>query len=224
MAILHGAPNWSMIGRLKPPLDYYQWKGMWVARIYPVHIQQPGTVAQRKTWDNMNIAVDGWNDLGKRDRVAFRILVRDSHRSGKDFYYRIHLMKEGNTSYPWGQIKIQHLDWFFWGARGIFKTVLRCHIHMGWCNGSEQRKAWGWLKEGYCIRGRKWIRKRRLHENWHRKVDQNEVGDSTTHTFNFIGAQNYPTLYFKSIEVTKRGYVPRGMTGVFVFNKGEVYP
>lgn len=224
MAKLTRMPNWQLAGRMKPPLDFYTWKGIWCARYYPLRIHQPGTPAQQATWDAMNTCVDGWNDLAKIDREAYTRFVRDSHRTGKDFYYRIHLKGETTGGAPWCQAKLSIFGLWMIGHRIVITTSVNCRFELKYALDREQEKAWGWLKQGYCIRGRKWVRKRKLWERWQRSKTQQEAGYTTTHTFIIMPVPTWSRITFTVQSMTNPFGALRGRTGTYGFDSGEVYP
>jgi len=161
-----GAPNWGMIGRLKPPLDFYYAYRSWIVRYYPEHIKQPGSAAQCKTWTAMKSAIDGWNDLTHLDREAWTVLVRNAMRTGKDFYYRVRLSGATKTPYTWLPINLRAVDWY--SSYVLLKTSYTPpHAFRAYyANQAEQQKAYYWKDEGFCIRGRRMSVKRNLIERW----------------------------------------------------------
>jgi hypothetical protein len=160
-----------MIGRLKPPLDFYFAYGSWIVRYYPKHINQPGTPPQQKTWDAMLETVDDWNAMKNVDQVAWTVLVRNAMRTGKDFFYRCRLTRATKTPYIWHTISLIN---FFWSATFIGVITKRSSKKLWrlyYCNQDGQHKTFYWKDEGYCIRGRRMSVKRNLIEQWENYVD-----------------------------------------------------
>ncbi len=155
-----------MVGRLKPPLDFYYAYGMWIARYYPKHINQPGTPPQQKTWDAMLDACDGWNDLEPKDRDAWCKIVRNAMRTGKDFYYRCRLTGATETPYSWKWLNVYSMRFQGNNVKFLVKKSTGSNWKVWWCTGPENHKTYYWKDEGYCIRGRRMSVKRNLIEQW----------------------------------------------------------
>lgn len=224
MAKLSSKPDFSIVGRLKPPLDFYQWLGIWCVRVYPLHIHQPGTPAQQETWNAMLACVDDYNELAAVDRKAWHRFVRDSHRSGKDLFYRLHLKGQTDAAQPWSQVFLDSVSQLMGMVTIRFKTDKLCKCTLSYCWNKQQKTAYYWRKEGYCIRGRKFIRKRRLSENWQYTKVQAEPRVSKDHTFNFLIGPGWRYITFTIRECEHASVNYRGRAGVFRFDEGEVYP
>lgn len=192
-------------------------------RVYPIHINQPGTPEQQKTWDSMLIAVDGWNDLNTKDKDAWKTIVRDAHRTGKDFYYRLHLKGQPEDIMPWAQISVTSWLWEGDTITIIFGTQNKLKLTANYCDETEQRKSWWWGTEGYCIRGRKMVRKRNLLETWTLEEEQQEEKPSNIHTFILAIEPGKTTMYITINPVDTKTTNYRGRTGVYRITKGENY-
>lgn len=155
-----------MIGRLKPPLDFYYAYRQWIVRYYPPHIKQPGSVEQTKTWTAMKWAIDGWNDLRHADREAWSVIVRNAMRTGKDFYYRCRLLGATETPYSWKWLNVYNMRFVGNRVRFMVKKSPGTTWRIWWCNGEDNQKTYYWEDEGYCIRGRRMSVKRNLRETW----------------------------------------------------------
>lgn len=224
MAKLSSPPDWSIIGRLKKPLDFYVWKGIWCARYYPLHINQPGTPEQQETWNAMLAAVDGYNELAKVDREAWHRFVRDSHRTGKDLYYRLHLKGQTDPAQPWVQLFLYSVTYKGVEIRIWVKSNHACLLTLSYAWNKQQSTAYWWRKEGYCIRGRKWVRKRRLIENWPYSRAEDSGVPSLDHKFTWAPGSGWRYIQFTVRECEHPTNNYRGRMGAYRFDEGEVYP
>lgn len=78
--------------QLKGIIDFYYWKGILCARAYPKIVHQPGTEAQRKTWQAFS---DKWTDLRKlseNDKNGYNRLATGSALSWIDVYTKAYLV------------------------------------------------------------------------------------------------------------------------------------
>lgn len=224
MAKLGGGPNWGIVGRLKPPLDFYRYKGVWCVRYYPERIKQPGTEAQKATWCAMLATVDDWNTQGHIDKVAWKTLVRDANRTGRDFQGRLHLKDQISGLKPWTIFLLKSVMWQEGNVTITFNTNTWAIPKIEWCFDDENKRAYWWYDIGYCIRGRKWTRKFKLYENW------NNLHEWFFPNFNKEYVKVIPTAFqFKQIyfsfglKTVQMGSF-RGRSGVYVFREGVNYP
>lgn len=224
MSKLGGPPNWGMVGRLKPPLDFYKWKGVWCVRYYPERIKQPGTEAQKATWCAMLATVDDWNTQGLIDKVAWKTLVRDANRTGRDFHGRLHLKDQISGLRPWCIFLLTGVTWDGDNAMVDFCCDREALPKLEWCYDDDNRRAYWWYDIGYCIRGHTWARKFNLHEDWKFSYEWNTVPESLCYRRTIETEEDAKLLYFtvnlKDSEV--RNY--RGRSGVYIFRKGVNYP
>jgi len=224
MSKLEGNPNWGIVGRLKPPLDFYKWKGIWCARYYPEHIKQPGTEAQILTWKAMLSTVDDWNAQAPIDKKAWKHLVRDANRTGRDFHGRLHLKDQIRTEKPWVIYLLESVTWDGDRAGIWFKSSRESVPQIDWCFDDENKRAYWWYDIGYCIRGRKWTRKFKLYENWKYKHEWDRRSGDDRYREETESEPEQKKLYFTIRLSTAEQENYRGRSGVYVFNKGENYP
>jgi len=161
-----------MVGRLKPPLDFYYAYKTWIARIYPPHITQPGTEKQKKTWCVMKDAVDAWNALTHLDREAWTKVVRNAMKTGKDFFYSCRLKGATDDRYNWWWLNVHYVG--FSRNKFVLATTKKpgSNWRAYWCTGEENQKTYYWKDEGFCIRGRRMAVKRHIIEQWDKYVNQ----------------------------------------------------
>ena len=205
-----------MIGRLKPPLDFYYAYGTWIVRYYPKHIHQPGTPPQVETWDAMLEAVDFWNGLGSLDKQAWTNLVRNAMRTGKDFFYRVYLKSPVVKGFIWHNIKVLSFHWYANYVLIITQPTTRKQWSAYYVNQDKQHSTFYWKDEGYCIRGRRMSVKRNLIEQWSNYVNQ--------YPFCLVGRTCYripvsakdKSLYITFVRRGPHMIRDRGRTGVYI--------
>lgn len=79
----------SKIGKFGRMLDFYYWKGILCVRKYPKKARQPGTPAQKETWQGLRFANAEFNSLAQQERDAFKFLSSPSQMSGRDLYLKM---------------------------------------------------------------------------------------------------------------------------------------
>lgn len=78
----------SKIGKYGDTLDFYFWNGILCARMYPKKAKQPGTDAQKKTWEALKFANKRYKVITKTEREAWKFLASPSQMTGKDFFLK----------------------------------------------------------------------------------------------------------------------------------------
>ncbi len=224
MSKLGGPPNWGMVGRLKPPLDFYKWKGIWCVRYYPEHIKQPGTEAQKATWCAMLATVDDWNTQGNIDKVAWKTLVRNANRTGRDFHGRLHLKDQISGSKPWTIFLLESVRWRGDDVKIWFTANNFAVPKLNWCYDDDNRRAYWWFDVGYCIRGRKWTRKFNLYENWKESYSWTFPNFDKRYNKTILTPSSTKQIYFTIVLNPVQIGSYRGRSGVYVFRKGVNYP
>lgn len=112
MVVLKGPLDWSIISRLSKDYDFYEEFGRTVVRMYPRHIKQPGTEAQRYTWWHFGVSQIMWNHLPIYDRLAWKRLCVGSTWRSRDYYMHLALKVLGNPGYTWVEISNPRVYFF----------------------------------------------------------------------------------------------------------------
>lgn len=208
-----------MIGRLKPPLDFYYAYGTWIVRYFPKHINQPGSVNQCKTWTAMKDAIDGWNDITPMDRVSWTNIVRNAMRTGKDFYYRCRLLDATGMPYNWKRIRVYAMQWRMANVRLWTKWDSGSQWLAWHCNQDEQHKTYYWKDEGFCIRGRRMVVKRHLIEQWEKSRAKDFLCVYPYICYSIPHAPNDTSIHvtFKRTGIQPEG--SHGRTGVYIIRR-----
>ena len=223
MAKLESEPNWGIVGRLKPPLDFYMWKGIWCVRCYPEHIKQPGTPEQKATWCAMLATVDDWNAQGKIDKKAWKTLIRKAGRTGRDFHGRLHLREQTLGTKPWTIYLLQEVKWIEGKSIIKFSSSTKAKPQIDWCFDSENIKAYWWHFEGYCMRGRKYARRYSLYENWENSKEWETVSQTYEYEHSVDIDVTVKKMFF-SIRIAPEDQNDfRGRSGVYVFERGKEF-
>ena len=185
MAKLGGLINQAQIARLGPDFDFYYWKTIPVVRIYPQHIRQPGTEAQCKTWEAMLAAIDGWGITPTYEKTLWSAFVGDSHRSGKDLYYRLVLSREASFPKSWCNWRL--MEWRY--EPGLlylyYETDRECIGRLFYTPSfsTTPPTPWKWIFDHRYLRGRRWLRRFKLRENYQESIDEDAPAPQLTHEF-----------------------------------------
>lgn len=91
MAVITRPLNEEIFQQLKGVVDFYYWKSLLCARAYPKSIQQPGTPAQRTTWNAFNDARLFFKLLTQSDKKAYKYLAGGSHFTWRDLFMKVFL-------------------------------------------------------------------------------------------------------------------------------------
>lgn len=67
------------VSKLRHLVDFYNWKGLTVARMWPQKMHHPLSKAQVANWNYFKQAVHEWYSLSDPMRSAYRLLVKGAH-------------------------------------------------------------------------------------------------------------------------------------------------
>lgn len=101
MAKISAMPSKEIISGFKGTIDFYSWKGIPVARKWPVHRPRDRSQEERDTQVLFAFVVRGWNDLSPIVKEAWNRMAVGFPLTGRDLYTRetihpdlIHLIYE----------------------------------------------------------------------------------------------------------------------------------
>jgi len=223
MAKLDDKPNMGIVGRLKPPLDFYQWKGIWVVRVYPVHIHQPGTPEQKVTWTAMRIADAKWISLPVIDREAWKRLASGSGKTGRDLFISGYLIFAAGPGGIFTTVKIESVGWSARKATVWVKLSDSVLPEMDWGTNRSIKKDKRWQDVGECIRGRKFVRRMALNENWKNKLCAAAITPDKRYKSEFVLTEKEKTVFFTVNCGNVCGAVDSGRSGIYNFKVGETW-
>ena len=89
MAIVERSLHKEIYQSLKGVIDFYYYKGLLCARMYPQHCRQPGTDLQKKTWTALKESSKNRHLITKHDMEGFRNLAGGSHLTWYDLYKKV---------------------------------------------------------------------------------------------------------------------------------------
>lgn len=171
------------VSRLAPPLDFYYWHGLLCVRIYPEHIEQPGTPAQLATWSAMTKAHEAWALLLPEDRAAFKDFTRNSPRTGRDLFMKRYLRSTADLG---PLIPVFYNIKILGGFGGLDVTYLSNVPCTSYCRHGTQPGGylpplWRWDPAGVCIRGGRFTRRLRLVLKFPSKTSETPPTPTKTH-------------------------------------------
>ncbi len=117
MAVLLPPIDWGFISRLSKDYDFYFEHGRCIVRLYPRHIKQPATPAQRATWQGLKRAQYDYRRMGSGNTQAWKRLCQGSTWRARDYHTKLFLEEYARRpyinsmcflgrvlAYPWGWI------------------------------------------------------------------------------------------------------------------------
>lgn len=210
-----------IVGRLKPPLDFYQWKGIWVVRVYPLHIRQPGTPEQQVTWTAMRIANEKWNSLPVIDREAWKRLAAGAGKTGRDIFISGYLIYAAGPGGLFTTVKLESVGWSAHSVTVWVKLSDPVLPEMDWGTNKSIKNDKRWQDVGECIRGRKFVRRMELNENWKNRMCAGFIAPDGRYKSVIALPEKASTIFFTINCCNASGVVDSGRSGIYQFKVGE---
>lgn len=189
MAVLKNLPSLAIINGFKGSIDFYVYNGIPVARRWPCSPGKQRAPAVEAQWPAFSFASKNWNSISPTVQDAYRATVRGTHMSGRDLFVKAYLsdyFRAGQWS-PYDTPLDPHLHYLTltWepyrscaGMKFVTTTNLPCHGYLFYTSQPWWTHRVPMMRRGTYFRDLSYW----CFTNW-RYVEQEEVGDTLTHTF-----------------------------------------
>lgn len=225
MTKLTALPEQAVISGFKGVVDFYLWKGIPVARKWPRSPEGPRTAAVQAQWPAFIAAARLWMLLSPEIQSAYRTMTAGGSLSGRDIFTRAYLT--GLFDYPhvppeppgvqlanhWAPLT-HTASTTAPGGKIIVTTDKPRHLTIRWTA----------LKPHYYLvsefqRGTAWLLKPHWALSAFTDKEQEEAGDTTTHTFLISPWPSNQTRYYYLWGTFAGGFTP-SESPVLEFQRG----